>query len=66
MQKGGEDGWCNSCFDETLRVWNSMSEECLSQEIDIIFGLKYGDEVIQGQRRNADACLMAKVGQLHA
>ena len=38
-----------------------MSEECLSQEIDIIFGLKYWDEVMQGQRSNVDACLMDKV-----
>ena len=47
-------------------VLKSLSDEFLGQEIDIIFGLKYGDEVMQGQRRNADACSMAKVGQLHA
>ena len=47
-------------------VLKSLSDEFLGQEIDIIFGLKYEDEVMQGQRTNAGACLMAKVGQLHA
>ena len=47
-------------------VLKSLPDEFLGQKIDIIFGLNYGDEVMQGQSRNADACLMAKVGQLHA
>ena len=48
------------------RVWKSMSDDFLSQEVNIIFGSKYRDEVMQGQRTNVDACLMDKVGQLHA
>ena len=48
------------------RVWKSMSDDFLSQEVNIIFGSEYRDEVMQGQRTNVDACLMDKVGQLHA
>ena len=43
-----------------------MSNEFLSQEVDIVFDSKYWDGVMQGQRSNVDACLMDKVGQLHA
>ena len=43
-----------------------MSDEFLSQEVDIIFGFKYWDDIMHGQRNNVDACLMNKVGQLHA
>ena len=43
-----------------------MSDEFLSQEVDIIFGFKYWDDVMHGQRNNVDAYLMDKVGQLYA
>ena len=43
-----------------------MSDEFLSQEVDIIFGFNYWDDVMHGQMNNVDACLMDKVGQLHA
>ena len=46
-------------------VWKSMSDEFFGQEVDIIFGLKYYDEVIQGQRSNVDACVMDKTGKIH-
>ena len=42
-----------------------MSDEFFGQEVDIIFGLKYYDEVIQGQRSNVDACVMDKAGKIH-
>ena len=32
-----------------LLAWKSMSDEFLSQEVDIIFGFKYWDDVMHGQ-----------------
>ena len=48
-----------------LFVWKSILDEFLNQEDDIIFGSKYWDDVMQGQRSNIDICLMNKVGQLY-